>query len=333
MSSLGSETLTIGIYGSPYANNFQPLSYISLIKFQKILNNSISISLAVILLLPEWIVLLLGSLGLGMLHGVIPDEHTWPITFSYSVGSATGRGGMLSGLFFASAFTLQRAIMAQLVYFALASYLAFDEGLNALVYVAVGIAMSFAGYLILSGKLPSWHPLARFLRTHARTHYDEKGVSRRVPTHWCVIHGFIAGFGVDTGLFTTFIYLVAVPAMPAAYLGFAPGAAFGFGTLIVLLAIGSVFGGVLQIAKKWGPDRVQLFGTRAGARSLFYGGIIFIIAGVLFRTGIQDTIPLDFGNLIVLAFMIGVIVPVMIVTWREVKASPTPGILTAHTLW
>jgi hypothetical protein len=116
--------------------------------------------------------------------------------------------------------------------------------------------------------------------------------------------------------------------MPAAYLGFAPGAAFGFGTLIVLLAIGSVFGGVLQIAKKWGPERVQLFGTRAGARSLFYGGIIFIIAGVLFRTGIQNTIPLDFGNLIVLAFMIGVIVPVMIITWREVKASPALDTMT-----
>ena len=235
---------------------------------------------------------------------------------------------MLSGIFFASAFTLQRAIMAQLVYFALASYLAFDEGLNALVYVAVGIAMSIAGYLILRGKLPSWHPLARFLRTRGGTHYDEKGVSRRVPTHWCVIHGFIAGFGVDTGLFTTFIYLVAVPAMPVAYLGFAPGAAFGFGTLIVLLAIGSVFGGVLQIAKRWGPERVQLFGTRAGARSLLYGGIIFIIAGVLFRSGIQDVIPLDFGNLIVLAFMIGVIVPVMIVTWKEVKTGTTSGNLT-----
>jgi len=237
---------------------------------------------------------------------------------------------MLSGIFFASAFTLQRAIMAQLVYFALASYLAFNEGLNAFVYVAVGIAMTMAGYLILRGKLPSWHPLARFLRTRGGTHYDEKGVSRRVPTHWCVIHGFIAGFGVDTGLFTTFIYLVAVPAMPVAYLGFAPGAAFGLGTLVVLLAIGSVFGGVFQIAKRWGPERVQLFGTRAGARSLFYGGIIFIIAGVLFRTGIQDTIPLDFGNLIVLAFMIGVIVPVMIVTWREVKASPTLNTLNAH---
>lgn len=269
--------------------------------------------------LPEWIILLLGSLALGMLHGVIPDEHTWPITFSYSVGSATGRGGMISGLFFASAFTLQRAIMAQLVYFALASYLAFDESLNAGVYVAVGVAMSVAGYLILSDRLPSWHPLSRFLQHRGHTHYDEKGASRRVPTHWCIIHGFIAGFGVDTGLFTTFVYLVAVPAMPASYLGFAPGAAFGFGTLIVLLAIGSLFGGVLQIAKKWGPDRVQQFGTKVGARSLLYGGIIFVIAGLLFSAGLQDLIPFDFGNLIVFAFMIAVIVPVMFVTWRELR--------------
>src|SRR5437879_12504102 len=143
-------------------NNFWLTAYIRVIKIQKILNNSIPIPRAVTTPLPEWIVLLLGSLGLGMLHGVIPDEHTWPITFSYSVGSATGRGGMLSGIFFASAFTLQRSIMAQLVYFALASYLAFDEGLNALFYVPVGIAMTIAGYLILTGKLPTWLQFVRF---------------------------------------------------------------------------------------------------------------------------------------------------------------------------
>src|SRR5437899_13106648 len=142
-SSLGKETLTMGMCLSH--NNFHLTPYIRIIKIRKILNNSIALSRAVIPFLPEWIVLLLGSLGLGMLHGVVPDEHTWPITFSYSVGSATGRGGMLSGVFFASSFTLQRAIMAQLVYFALASYLAFDEGLNALVYVPVGIGMSPPG--------------------------------------------------------------------------------------------------------------------------------------------------------------------------------------------
>src|SRR2546422_3525557 len=187
--------------------------------------------------------------------------------------------------------------------------------------------MSIAGYLILSGKLPSWHPLARFLRTRGRTHYDEHGVSRRVPIHWCVIHGFIAGFGVDTGLFTTFIYLVAVPAMPAAYLGFAPGAAFGFGTLIVLLAIGSLFGGILQIAKRWGPERVQLFGTRAGARSLFYGGVIFFISGGLFPAGIKNNNPPGFLDLLFLIFLICGIVLIMNIPSGEGKGSPAPNTL------
>src|SRR2546428_13677560 len=68
-SSFGNETLTMGM--CLCHNNFQLTAYIRVIKFQKILNNSISISRAVIPLLPEWIVLLLGSLGLGMLHGVI----------------------------------------------------------------------------------------------------------------------------------------------------------------------------------------------------------------------------------------------------------------------
>src|SRR5438094_9216343 len=103
---------------------------------------------------PGWVYLLGASLALGMLHGVIPDEHTWPITFSYSVCSATRRGGMLSGAYFAAAFTVQRAIMSQLVYFALVTFLAFNEALNGPVYFVIGLAMSLAGYLTLLDKLP-----------------------------------------------------------------------------------------------------------------------------------------------------------------------------------
>ena len=29
----------------------------------------------------------------GLLHGILPDEHTWPITFSYAIGGASGRRG------------------------------------------------------------------------------------------------------------------------------------------------------------------------------------------------------------------------------------------------
>ncbi|MDG6938610.1 MAG: hypothetical protein JRN42_08770, partial [Nitrososphaerota archaeon] len=50
------------------------------------------------------------ALILGMLHGLTPDEHTWPITLSYAIGAASGRRGMQAGLLFSAAFTLQRAI-------------------------------------------------------------------------------------------------------------------------------------------------------------------------------------------------------------------------------
>ena len=270
----------------------------------------------------EWVLLLAGCFSLGMLHGVVPDEHTWPITFSYSVGAATGRGGILSGVFFALAFTAQRAIMAQLVALALFPYLAFSAQLEGPVYFAVGIAMAVAGYLILSKRLPHWHPLMWASRYDLEKHEDEVERSGRVPLHWALIHGFIAGFGVDLGLFTTFVYLVAVPSMPSYLLGFLPGAAFGFGTLSVLVFIGLVFGGSLQLAKRWGAKRIELFGSLVGARSLLYGGLVFLVAGALFYFGLAQVLPFDFGNLIVLLFMVLVIVPVMVGTWREIRAMP-----------
>ncbi|MDG6983273.1 MAG: hypothetical protein JRN28_01785 [Nitrososphaerota archaeon] len=270
----------------------------------------------------DWVLLLAGCFSLGMLHGVLPDEHTWPITFSYSVGAASGRGGVLTGVFFALAFTAQRAIMAQLVALALFPYLALSAQLDGPVYFAVGLAMAVAGYLILSKRLPHWHPLMWASRYDLEKHEDEVERSGRVPLHWALIHGFIAGFGVDLGLFTTFVYLVAVPSMPSYLLGFLPGAAFGFGTLSVLVFIGLVFGGSLQLAKRWGAKRIEMFGSLVGARSLLYGGLVFMVAGALFYFGLAQVLPFDFGNLIVLLFMALVIVPVMVSTWREVRAMP-----------
>ncbi len=270
----------------------------------------------------EWLLLVGGSFALGMLHGVVPDEHTWPITFSYSVGAATGRGGILSGAYFATAFTVQRAVMSQLVYFAVAPFLISDESLNGPVYFAAGTAMAAAGYLMLRRSLPHWHPLMWISRRDRTRHESEIGKTGRVPVHWALIHGFIAGFGVDAGLFTSFVYLVAVPAVPLAALGFLPGAAFGLGTFAVLLVIGLLFGGSMQVAKRWEAERMEVFGAKVGARSLFYGGLLFAAAGLLFMLGLNGLVPFDLGNLLVFAFMVAIIVPVMVKTWSEVRELP-----------
>ncbi|MEW9492618.1 MAG: hypothetical protein TQ35_0010550, partial [Candidatus Aramenus sulfurataquae] len=44
--------------------------------------------------------ILLVSYLLGIMHGATPDEHTWPITFSYAIGKYSTKGGMKAGFLF-----------------------------------------------------------------------------------------------------------------------------------------------------------------------------------------------------------------------------------------
>jgi len=57
------------------------------------------------------------SFLLGMLHGILPDEHTWP-SHSATPSGCERQAGMRAGLFFSAAFTVQRALLAQVSYFA-----------------------------------------------------------------------------------------------------------------------------------------------------------------------------------------------------------------------
>src|SRR5487761_861783 len=87
---------------------------------------------------------------LGLFHGATPDEHTWPITFSYSVGSYSSRGGARAGLVFSTGFTIQRSILTALGFLGLAAvYAAYN--LDGYVYVAVGFVMFVAGWYLLRG--------------------------------------------------------------------------------------------------------------------------------------------------------------------------------------
>ncbi len=102
-----------------------------------------------------WAVLVTAFL-LGMVHGITPDEHTWPITFSYAVGGYSSRAGMRNALIFSLAFTLQRALGSELAYFALARFLTLGSRGDYIVYVVVGVAMLWAARYIHGGRLP-WH--------------------------------------------------------------------------------------------------------------------------------------------------------------------------------
>jgi sulfite exporter TauE/SafE len=288
--------------------------------------------------------LLAGCFALGILHGTIPDEHTWPITFAYSIGTTTGRGGIRSATWFSLAFTLQRAMMSMIVYLALSAAIGAwglnlataDAAVNGPVYIAVGIAMAVAGFLILTNRLGHFHPFMRVSKSDLARHTgpgaSTPAADAPIPVHWCIIHGFISGFGTDSSILSTWIYITTILLFLVPnhlwFIGWLPGFLFGLGTFLVLMFVGFFFGQTLQVAKRFGPNRIAQFGRLVGARTLLFGGLAFVAFGPLYWTGwYSANVGVDAGQFIVILVLVGMAVPTMIYTWREVRKLPAhaPG--------
>ena len=240
---------------------------------------------------------LLTSYLLGMVHGITPDEHTWPITFSYSVGTYSTRGGAKTGLVFSSGFTAQRAILSEVAYFALAGIFMTAAAFG-ITYIFVGLAMALAGiYIARRGKYFHWHYIEEKLGVALGIHRRGSEVQRKelehelnpayvsgdefdarpVPVRLALLHGFIAGFGF--GAFALIIYTVLAPAMPSPWFGFLPGMLFGLGTMTMQIMFGAAFGRWLSSTKGLNMQGIAFVGKRISTYVLEYGGLAFIVAG------------------------------------------------------
>ena len=235
---------------------------------------------------------------LGMVHGITPDEHTWPITFSYAIGTHTRQGGMKSGLIFSSGFTLQRSILSELAYFALIGLLTTVRAMG-LTYMAVGIAMAAAGiYIAKKSRYPHFHwierNLNRLFRLHKHGSEDENlelshernpmtvhvhNHDGQVPGKLAFTHGIIAGFG--TGAFALIIYTVLAPSMPSPYIGFLPGTMFGLGTMVMQVLIGAFFGTMLTKKKHLSKEGIAYVSKSISMYVLTYGGAAFVLGGIM----------------------------------------------------
>lgn len=265
----------------------------------------------------------------GLLHGILPDEHTWPITFSYAIGSASGKVGMKAGFYFSAAFTVQRMLISELAYLALAPFL-LSPTLNGIVYVVVGVAMSAAGAIVLRQN--------RYLHLHLLGHHHEGACDIETtghvlarhhvkpvepvtapPARWTIVHGFIAGFGF--GGFSIFVNTVAAPAMASPWLGFLPGLLFGLGTTVMLVMVGALFGASLRWARALTEQEIKQIGAQTGGRTLFFGGLLFGLAGVATLLGLDRYVSIDTGYLLIGLFMITVAVPALVYSIRQVLAA------------
>jgi hypothetical protein len=220
---------------------------------------------------------LLAAFALGVVHGITPDEHTWPITFSYAVGTYSTRGGLLAGLAFSLAFALQRALGSELAYLALGSWLT-GVGRDAPVYVVVGVAMAVAGFYVLRyDRVLHLHLSGRRHREAERLRATAVPPRRPTPA-MALVHGFLAGWGV--GAFALFLYGVLAPAAPNAAVAWLPGFVFGVGTAAVQAPAGAFFG---RLAARRGlqPAQTERIAHRVAGNTLLWGGMVFAATGVL----------------------------------------------------
>ncbi len=213
---------------------------------------------------------------LGAVHGITPDEHTWPITFSYAVGGYSSRRGLRAGLTFSAAFTLQRALASELAYLGLSHAFTFAS-VDYVVYIVVGVLMAAAGVTIVR-KRRTIHLHLPGLRSHHADEHSSLPVLQD-PRPWMpAVHGFVAGWGF--GAFAVIIYTVLAPAEHSAAWGWVPGAFFGLGTMAVQVLVGGLFG-IIASRRGLDPDAVRRVALKTAGNTLTWGGVAFVIAGAL----------------------------------------------------
>jgi hypothetical protein len=222
-------------------------------------------------------VALITAFLLGLVHGVTPDEHTWPITFSYALGAFSARRGMRSALAFSVAFTVQRALLSELAFLGLMQIRDNPEW-NAAIYLVVGAVMAVAaGYVLRLRCALHLHVWPPSLGACHRT-IDVEGWVTRTPTPaMAAVHGFVAGWGL--GAFALIMMTVLAPAMPSAALGWAPGAAFGLGTTAVLAGAGAAIGAASRRGLL-SQDLAQRVAQEGAGWTLLLGGALFALAGL-----------------------------------------------------
>ena len=265
-------------------------------------------------------VILIVSYVLGLLHGATPDEHTWPITFSYAIGSYSTKRGMKAGFLFSLGFTLQRALLTTLGYLGLA-YFYMKYNLDGPVYIIVGFVMAIAGSYILKGR---YIHIPIDVALGSKLHHTDE--AKRIPLHevhekeiplkMTIVHGLIAGFGF--GAYATIITFILAPQVPSLIYAPLPGVMFGLGTMTMQVLFGAAFATILRL-KKLTEDKIKVIARRSAGRTLYYGGIAFMLIGLLvilippldsfaISTGISvpNLSALDIGLILVL-LVVGVI--------------------------
>lgn len=238
-------------------------------------------------------------LGLGLVHGLVPDEHTWPITIPYALGQENPKKAVLSTIIFTGALTLVWSILTTIV--SIIGNIFLSEKYNPYVFIFAGLTMVGVAIFVFLPRISSVmckraddeyyskSLMHRFItRIGCKHEHGDLGFSevKMAPPYKAIwIHGLVAAFG--TGFLLVIVYTTALT-FPV-YLGFLPGMLFGLGTMISLSFIGFVVRKGAELGVK-DENHLQKRARTLGYIGLYLLlslGIFMIILGILAMFGIE----------------------------------------------
>jgi hypothetical protein len=199
---------------------------------------------------PYWVI---AVFIIGVIHGLKPDEHTWPITISYGLMQRNIRGVIAAVTVFAGALTLVWTLMSALAGQLMG--LLNTSLLDPYVDIIVGLTMiGVAAYLVFGN--------------HGHT---EEVKTADYKVIW--VHGLAAAFGGD--FFIVLILTIALVPLISPGLSFLVGLAFGVGSWIAQSVIViAVYKGIVRSIKDWGTVAM------AGRIALGVLGLFMITLGI-----------------------------------------------------
>ena len=92
------------------------------------------------------------------------------------------------------------------------------------------------------------------------------------------LHGLIAGLGF--GAYATIITFILAPQVPGLIYAPLVGFFFGVGTMCMQIILGAAFANIMRV-KKFTLDELKYMGRSTASRALYYGGLAFIVIGLL----------------------------------------------------
>jgi hypothetical protein len=88
--------------------------------------------------------------------------------------------------------------------------------------------------------------------------------------------------------------------------------------MATLAAVSALFGASLRWVRKLSEGEVRRIGSQTGGRTLFFGGLLFILAGVSSLAGWERHLPLDSGYVLMTLFLVIVVLPALVYSVKEV---------------